>query len=226
MATDNVKTINLDFFQQALKAQQRNTKATYRLELEADSVTKALAMVYQTEVEERGLSCVFDEATKDCIRKVAEWLCRGRKNGLLMAGFVGNGKTTMLKAVARLFALLHIEYEDGNRRLYRNVRYVSALELTRIAADTTQKAWLEEIKRTPMLAIDDVGTEPTVVKNYGNEISPLTEVLYYRYDQRLWTMMTSNLKEEDFQERYGVRIADRIREMFNILAYNHKSYRQ
>ena len=78
----------------------------------------------------------------------------------------------------------------------------------------------------PMLYIDDVGCEPSEVRFFGNVVSPLTDLLYFRYENRLMTIMTTNLTIEDIGNNYGPRIKDRMIEMFNRLGYKNKSYRK
>ena len=51
-------------------------------------------------------------------------------------------------------------------------------------------------------------------------------MLYYRYDNQLFTIITSNLiGDEDIEKRYGERIADRFIEMFDLIGFENKSYR-
>jgi len=49
------------------------------------------------------------------------------------------------------------------------------------------------LARIPMLAIDDMGIEPLEVMEYGNMVSPIVELLTRRYDEQLFTIMTTNL---------------------------------
>ena len=98
-------------------------------------------------------------------------------------------------------------------------------------AATTLHHCLESLDRQTyrkleLLFIDDVGTEPESVKSWGNEFSPVTELIYARYDRQLFTIATSNLADEEFGERYGLRIADRMEEMFERLHYKQNSYRR
>ena len=77
-----------------------------------------------------------------------------------------------------------------------------------------------------LLCIDDVGTEPASLKVWGNEVSPLVDLLYHRYDRQLFTIITSNLEgDEDIAKRYGVRVADRFVEMFDLIGFDNSSYR-
>ena len=67
--------------------------------------------------------------------------------------------------------------------------------------------------------------EAASVKVWGNVISPVVELIYQRYDLQLFTIATSNLNTRQLAEKYGDRVGDRIREMFNVLAFNNESYR-
>jgi len=75
------------------------------------------------------------------------------------------------------------------------------------------------------LCIDDIGTE-TMGKHYGKEKNVITEVILNRYDNRLahkMTHVTTNLNAEEIEQRYGSRVRDRMREMFNILEFKTDS---
>jgi DNA replication protein DnaC len=50
--------------------------------------------------------------------------------------------------------------------------------------------------------------------------------LQYRYDKQLFTIATSNLSNEDFEERYHERVNDRRREMFDTLLFENLSFRK
>ena len=77
-----------------------------------------------------------------------------------------------------------------------------------------------------LLFIDDLGVEAVNIKVYGNEFSPVTELLYNRYDRNLVTILTSNLSDEQMKDRYGARIDDRLREMFDKIHFQGPSYRK
>lgn len=54
----------------------------------------------------------------------------------------------------------------------------------------------------------------------------MIDLLYYRYDRRLFTIVTSNLDQEAIEATYGVRIADRMAEMFDRIGHAGPSYRR
>ena len=76
-----------------------------------------------------------------------------------------------------------------------------------------------------LLAIDDLGTEPREVMDYGNIINPTVDILTRRYENQLFTIISTNLTPPDFSQVYGERIADRMREMMEKIPFNNSSYR-
>lgn len=70
---------------------------------------------------------------------------------------------------------------------------------------------------------DDLGIEQPV-KYFGNQYNVMAEVLLSRYDlfisKRMLTHATTNLSASELEERYGNRIRSRMREMFNLVAFD------
>ena len=206
---------------------QQRRRGTARFSIDdrhyAASVPEMLKLCYQQEVEQRGYSFKDDTATNQHIQMAAKWLVgEKREFGLFIYGEPGNGKTTLTRAIRKLIVLLYANEPHYENR--KGVVSISALDLATIAKEE-QNHRIRQLKEAELLHIDDVGTEPASVKVWGNEVSPLVEVIYSRYDAMLYTVITSNLSDEDIMPRYGNRIYDRFREMFAFLPFENKSYR-
>lgn len=183
-----------------------------------------LGMCYRAEVEARRVAYMDDEQTAKRVAKAAKWLCGDYKPGLMLYGRVGSGKSTLAKAIVKLIGFLYDRYEVGADRRC-SVTKCSALDLSRIASEDIQK--IQQYKYTKLLFLDDMGMEPPVVKNWGNEFSPVVELLYHRYDYQKFTIITSNLRGDEFRQRYGDRIGDRMLEMFDTIEFEQTlSYRR
>lgn len=142
----------------------------------------------------------------------------------MLYGAVGTGKSTLAKAMAQLINMLYNSYQLGGRRT--SVKIGTALDLSKAATDEESYKF-NDYKNARFLLLDDVGVEPPTVKNWGNEISPVVELIYYRYDWLKPTIVTSNLTFEEMRKRYGERVGDRMLEMFNGIEFKQTlSYRK
>lgn len=171
----------------------------------------------------RGIKTKPDQVTLSNITKAAYWLTAGSKDGLLLYGTVGSGKSTMGRSICQLVRTYHSSALKSEQRL---VAMITAEELAELRKDEDKIGSFEHFKTSPMLFIDDLGIESANVKSWGNEYTPLIEVLYHRYDRRLFTIITSNLDDQAIKDRYGDRILDRFTEMFDKIAYTQNSYRK
>lgn len=190
--------------------------------LPPDVLVKYLYQAYRAVCLSRGADIAPNDTYLAArLQAVAKWLHTHNKPGLLLRGYVGVGKTTMLRAVSITLSNLN----QGGFRI------VSAMQINDLAKE--DKAAYDELRKVEKLGIDDLGVEAATVKDYGNERSPIVELLTQRYDRFLTTFITTNLTvrpdgKDEIEERYGLRIADRLREMCNTLAYDssQKSYRK
>ena len=75
-------------------------------------------------------------------------------------------------------------------------------------------------ERCSSLCIDELGREPADAKHYGTGLNAIQAVLQLRYETRreAYTHATTNLDPDtDLSDRYGDYIADRAKEMFNVI---------
>lgn len=68
---------------------------------------------------------------------------------------------------------------------------------------------------------DDLGQENTRTKFYGTERNVMSEILFQRHKNVDFTCthITTNLSADQIKEAYGIRVADRMREMFNFISF-------
>lgn len=150
------------------------------------------------------------------IEKICTWMKQvQRRPWCRLAGFIGNGKTTMLHALKSWYEKTHA------RRIWTAY---TANELVKLATQDPDK-FDNVIQRHQLLMIDDLGTEPNEVLVFGNKMQPMREMFYARYDKKLITLFTTNLTDEQFTAYYGDRIADRCREMQLKIVFPQTSYR-
>lgn len=159
----------------------------------------------------------YVENNEPYIKKIAEWLTAPETPGLIIFGVVGNGKTTLMNAVAGVVNNLG----DGSAANWLTT--IDAMRLASLANTDEEK--MRDYIRKPLLAVDDLGAEQDTIKSYGNILNPAVELLLYRYQYRLPTLLTSNLKPGEIRERYGDRVADRMNEMFTRIIIRNPSYR-
>ena len=196
---------------------------SFKLPMTVDEAEVYIRGAFEAQVELRGGVVEYDEMTTKNLRLVAETLAGdGHKFGLLLAGTCGNGKTTTMRAVQSVVQLLNNTYYNRRGEGIGN-RLLEAKEITQLSDKSGQLTVYQTI---PLLFLDDLGREPTEVMRYGNVTSPITELLEYRYNQRLTTIVTTNLEPSEIREKYGDRIADRFNEMFALVSYTGVSYRR
>jgi DNA replication protein DnaC len=217
---DNGTPLSLDAFRANLTLDaQQHILHKPNLTAYANTLPQYLAVAYQQQVAQRGRTFANDRYTQATIGLMAQWLLSPRQ-GILLRGNVGVGKTTMLYAIQS------------------TLRYLSKCTLTiKTASEITSAAKdcptdYQAYCKAQILGIDDLGTEPSSVKQYGNELSPIVEMIDKRYTLNLPTLITTNLipkgKDDEIADRYGSRTLDRLREMCSFLTYdgNQQSYRQ
>jgi DNA replication protein DnaC len=90
---------------------------------------------------------------------------------------------------------------------------------------------VDEFDRPHTIVIDDIGTEDCPVMKYGTATNMIADVLDRRYymgfhRHNVRTIVTCNLSDEQLRERYGLRIDDRMNEIFKFATVNGKSLRQ
>lgn len=176
---------------------------------------------YRIEVENRYGK--FMQPDKEKFQRIAKFITTcSQKCGLLLYGSTGTGKTTYLKAIEGMIRMLY-RYEIQTSAI--TIRSFKASELGVMMKD--DKDNYHRLKRACVLLLDDIGFagDAEMVNNYGIKTNPVVDVIEHRYDKQLFTVMTTNLTEQDIKERYGARIYSRLSEMCMWVAFTGKDYR-
>jgi energy-coupling factor transporter ATP-binding protein EcfA2 len=162
------------------------------------------------------------EEDKDIILKLSSYFIKDKKScqksgidvekGLLLSGPVGCGKTSLMKLLRHLVPL---------QRPYemipcRNVTF----SFNHLGYKT-----IEDYGNTKFYCFDDLGVEPPG-RFYGKDCNVMGEVLLSRHElflqtkHKIKTHATTNLNAEELEDRYGNRVRSRMRELFNLVAFD------
>jgi DNA replication protein DnaC len=149
------------------------------------------------------------------------------EKGLLIMGGFGNGKSSIMKAFNSILS----HHPKLSFAMYDANDVVLDYEQTDKPEDRRTLLW-------PLLNgrahFDDLKTE-SIASNYGKK-NIFKDVLEIRYKNRLTTHITCNYAQgqsgnmqsglEEFGIKYGGRVYDRLKEMFNIIEFKGSSFRK
>lgn len=147
--------------------------------------------------------------------------------GLLVIGNFGNGKTSTMITFEKIFQNIKGISFKG----YTANEVVGMFEK---CGDDISKKEFERKVNFGTRYFDDVKTE-RIASNFG-KVNLFKDILESRYNNKVKTFVTCNFKEgfegdieaalEEFGEKYGGRVHDRLFEMFNIIEFKGKSFRK
>ena len=203
---------------------QKTMGNRFRFNMTPQQAADMLAAEYASVVIKRCGVPIFDENTKNRVTELAKYITQEKPRfGVMFCGTCGNGKTTMLHALqSAIYNLGSKHFASFGPFFSTNMRIHDARDIACRGRD------FEEIKRIrtyDLLAIDDLGKEPSEVMNFGTLINPIDHILEYRYEHQLFTAISTNLTSIEIKEKYGQRIADRFNEMLEVIVFQDVSYR-
>ena len=134
-------------------------------------------------------------------------------NGLLLSGPVGCGKTSLMK-------LLHFLVPHQRKYVVMPCRNI-VFAFNHLGYKT-----IEDYGESSSFCFDDMGVEP-MGRHYGQDCNVIGEIMLSRYElylhTKLKTHVTTNLNAEELENMYGTRVRSRMREMFNLIAFDKTS---
>ncbi|MFA6274109.1 MAG: ATPase [Candidatus Paceibacterota bacterium] len=140
--------------------------------------------------------------------------------GILMSGPVGCGKTSLMTLMK---FLTPVEYKF----IVKPCRDVS-FEFIKDGYEVIHRYSRGKLEQLDpkIYCFDDLGLENNL-KYYGNECNVMAEILLSRYDlyisRRIQTHITTNLSASEIEVQYGNRVRSRMRELFNLIAYDNNT---
>ena len=160
---------------------------------------------------------------KEILLKLCSYFIRDKENckkfgmdvdkGILLSGPVGCGKTSLMK-------LLHFLVPHQRKYVVMPCRNI-VFAFNHLGYKT-----IEDYGESSFFCFDDMGVEP-MGRHYGKDCNVIGEILLSRYDlfleTNLKTHATTNLNAEELEDRYGNRVRSRMRELFNLIAFDKRA---
>lgn len=203
---------------------QKTTRDRFKFPCTREQAIDLLTAAYRAEVAFRRRQFIADEYTASHIAQLADFLTSDTSRfGLMLCGTYGNGKTTLMYALRSATNLLNRCGEFNERRV--GIRIEDARDIAKLYTARDQRPY-NEFKQAEHVIIEDMGKEPIEQMNYGTVISPVVEILEYRYHNQLFTAITTNLTPQEIRTKYGNRIADRFNEMMQVITFQDQTYRK
>lgn len=133
--------------------------------------------------------------------------------GLLLSGPVGCGKTSLMRLLKFLVPYQKPYSVIPSRNIVFGFNHIGFKVI-------------EDYGNGQYFCFDDLGVEPTG-RHYGKDCNVMGEILLSRYElfvnQQIKTHCTTNLNARELEERYGKRVRSRMRQMFNLVAFEKNS---
>lgn len=138
--------------------------------------------------------------------------------GILLSGPVGSGKTSLMNLMKYICSV-------ESKFVIKPCRDIS-FEFIQDGYEVIHRYSKGKLYQTEskVYCFDDLGLENNL-KYFGNECNVMGEILLSRYDlftnKKLLTHITTNLSASEIETNYGNRVRSRMRELFNLIAFDN-----
>ena len=167
-----------------------------------------------------GKQFTIDDTNRHIVNFMYRWFNNvdtdvNRNAGIFISGKIGAGKSVLMRAFLKIIEAHtgKVVYDADCKNF--NMKYIELLEEND-----------NEYFRFRPMYFDDLGREGKTCKHYGTDISPVTDVIFQRYDTGAYTFATSNYKLKDLTVRYDKSVGDRLGVMFNEFEMKNDSRRK
>lgn len=164
-----------------------------------------------------------DQKAYNLCRDYAKSFGKNKKEGLLLCGAAGTGKTHLAVAVIDYVARLK------HKLLKKGIIFITVSDLVdeirkkqfQEPKDYYNDTYRDSIMECDLLVLDDLGTESIT----SWTVDLIHQIIDYRYRERKQTMFTTNLSLDDIRKIYGERTFSRIYEMCQGVDFTGIDYR-
>ena len=148
-------------------------------------------------------------------QKVALKACRELKHDAIMTGNIGTGKTMLANCIAN-------QRDKYPKKVITTLAKISReFRSTFNGGEFTEQELMDMISKTDLLVVDEIG-----VSKIGDfEYRYLNEIIDNRYDNKLPTIIISNLTVDELKVAIGDRLIDRLKEDGVQISFTWDSYR-
>ncbi len=133
--------------------------------------------------------------------------------GILLSGPVGCGKTSLIRLLKHLVPYRKPYSVIPTRNIVFGFNHIGFKTI-------------EDYGNTQLFCFDDLGVEP-MGRHYGKDCNVMGEILLSRHDlflnKKIKTHATTNLNAAELEELYGIRVRSRMRQLFNLVAFDRAS---
>lgn len=132
------------------------------------------------------------------------------KKGILLSGPVGCGKTSLMRLLKFIIPFQRSYEVISTRNIVFGFNHVGFKTV-------------EDYGSSGYFCFDDLGVEHRG-RYFGKDCAVMGEILLSRHElfqrYKVKTHITTNLSATELEERYGQRVRSRMRELFNLLAFD------